>query len=187
MISSFVLLILILCVLYGVNDVNGQPEGWKMTDRFYGFRYEISFTEWDSSALQKIIEEADDLACFGWVQESPSHTIVGEARCTKARGPIFEERLRKISSKVSNFERLVRKTLFSSLVSRFTFYFIEFNCRSMKILRFDSISLRSNFSPKSEKPVSWILRINARNSLPNNISNSSSIVSIPELSPTYEK
>jgi hypothetical protein len=115
MISSFVALILIICILYAVTDVHGQPEGWKMTDRFYGFRYEISFSEWDSSVLQKIIEEADDLACFGWVQESPSHTIVGEARCTKARGPIFEERFRKISSKVSNFERLVRKDSFLRL------------------------------------------------------------------------
>lgn len=86
-----------------------QPEGWRMIDRFYGFRYELSTTKnsWDSSILEAIQAEADNFACFGWVQRSPSGTIVGEARCSKARGPSFQEKLETVSKDVSKADILV--------------------------------------------------------------------------------
>lgn len=99
-----------------------------MTDRFYGFRYEIQFKATSSlssstlpSLLKKIVDEADDLACFGWVQESSSSssrlTLVGEARCTKARGPIFKEKLERIHSEIEKMETLVSPILLVVLTS----------------------------------------------------------------------
>jgi hypothetical protein len=100
-----ILYLFILC--FALQQIQAQPEGWKMTDRFYGFRYEIFGDDLEASILSKIQEEADNLACFGWVQESPSRTIVGEARCTKARGPVFQEKLQKLNPKISKVDVLV--------------------------------------------------------------------------------
>jgi hypothetical protein len=104
--SSSLLSILVLCICFV--QVLGQPDGWKMTDRFYGFRYEITPNLYDSLILQKVLSIADDYSCFGWVQESPAKTIVGEARCSKARGPIFREKLEKIEPNLQKFDILVR-------------------------------------------------------------------------------
>lgn len=45
-----------------------QPEGWKMIDRFYGFRYQILSTEDSQDFIKAIQQYAEALACFGWVQ-----------------------------------------------------------------------------------------------------------------------
>ncbi len=89
-----------------------QPDGWKMTDRFYGFRYELHGANFDQSILKSIQKEADAYACFGWAQLSPSNTVVGEARCSKARGKIFQDKLKSISPQVTNSEVLVRSSHF---------------------------------------------------------------------------
>lgn len=63
------------------------PAGWRMSDRFYGFRFEVHGKVqgvWFRKSTQK---KADDLACFGWVQNTERGTVVGEARCNKAAGP----------------------------------------------------------------------------------------------------
>jgi hypothetical protein len=104
-VSSALLGVLVLYVCF--LQVLCQPDGWKMTDRFYGFRYEITPNSYDSVILQKVLSIADDYSCFGWVQESPAKTIVGEARCSKARGPIFQEKLEKIEPNIKNFVILV--------------------------------------------------------------------------------
>ena len=65
----------------------GVPEGWRMKDRFAGFRFEcrgrFDREEW---AVQ-VREYADELSAFGWVQLSPAGTVVGEFRGTKQVGP----------------------------------------------------------------------------------------------------
>ena len=69
------------------------PKGWKMTDRFYGFRYEV-FGKVQGVWFRKTTQEmADKLACFGWVQNTYRGTVVGEARCNKVNGPKFEKYL----------------------------------------------------------------------------------------------
>jgi hypothetical protein len=70
-----------------------QPDGWKMTDRFYGFRYQIEGVE---GLQQKIVEMADSLACFGWAQRPRGSLIVGEVRCSKNNGPQIETFIRSI-------------------------------------------------------------------------------------------
>ncbi|KAJ1441549.1 hypothetical protein B484DRAFT_442703 [Ochromonadaceae sp. CCMP2298] len=70
--------------------VVAQPEGWKMVDRFYGFRYEISGPVADQASLVSIQERAASTGCFGWAQISPSGKVVGEARCAKDRGKAFQ-------------------------------------------------------------------------------------------------
>jgi hypothetical protein len=76
--------------------VYSQPPGWRMVDRFYGFRYEIGgnniVVEGLPDAVQK---QADLMGCFGWIQHSKKGTFVGEARCSKTQGPKFMEWLEK--------------------------------------------------------------------------------------------
>jgi hypothetical protein len=64
---------------------SGVPGGWKMTDRFMGFRYELFPIRTPSDDVNTAIrDKADELFCFGWVQDSPRNSIVGEARCSKS-------------------------------------------------------------------------------------------------------
>jgi hypothetical protein len=86
--------------------VYAQPDGWKMTDRFYGFRYEIFGKVTDHSILEGIQIKANSMGCFGWVQVGGSSNIVGEARCSKAKGKVFQDWLENMPD-VTRFERLV--------------------------------------------------------------------------------
>ena len=72
-----------------------QPEGWKMTDRFYGFRYEVFGKVQGVNFRKSAQEEAETLGCFGWTQNTVQGTVVGEARCSKRTGPMFEKWLGK--------------------------------------------------------------------------------------------
>lgn len=101
---GFVVAVLAVLVVLVV----GQPEGWKMTDRFYGFRFELfGNSKLDSDVLDAIQMEADNYACFGWAQLSEKGTVVGEARCSKARGKVLEDKIAKISTKIKESKILV--------------------------------------------------------------------------------
>lgn len=71
---------LIFIISHGIYTF-AQPEGWRMIDRFGGFRYEVK-GEITSKDIQK---KADSLACFGWTQETERDSFVGEVRCFKDR------------------------------------------------------------------------------------------------------
>lgn len=68
--------------------------GWRMVDRFAGFRYEVTGRVHDVGFHEETQKKADDLGCFGWIQDSARGTLVGEARCAKAVAPYFKEWLR---------------------------------------------------------------------------------------------
>eukprot|EP01031_Cornospumella_fuschlensis_P036925 gene36925-44797_t len=79
-----------------------------MTDRFYGFRFELFGNgKLDNEVLESIQMEADNYACFGWTQLSEKGTVVGEARCSKARGKVLEDKIAKISNKIKDAKILV--------------------------------------------------------------------------------
>ena len=88
--------------------VAAQPDGWKMVDRFYGFRYEAFGKMFDNTLLESIQTKANSMGCFGWVQVGQKSNIVGEARCSKSKGKVFQEWLEKLPE-VSHFESLVRQ------------------------------------------------------------------------------
>lgn len=120
MLSLPTLLYQAIILLCAISLIIAQPEGWKMTDRFYGFRYEIHLTNTATPnnkhpqtdlIIQRIVQAADDLACFGWVQEGPSQTIVGEGRCSKSRGPVLLDKLRTIDTAVEKMDSLVSDRL----------------------------------------------------------------------------
>ena len=71
----------------------GQPDGWKMTDRFYGFRYQVAG---DAAIVDNVQKLADDLGCFGWIQNPRDNIFVGEARCAKERGVNFENQIKAL-------------------------------------------------------------------------------------------
>eukprot|EP00904_Undaria_pinnatifida_P002716 jgi/Undpi1/12445/HiC_scaffold_5.g02116.m1 len=70
------------------------PEGWRMEDRYHGFRYKASVGEGCQQYEKAAQAAADELACFGWVQRPGAGTMVGEGRCSKATGKHMLERLR---------------------------------------------------------------------------------------------
>ena len=102
-------LLALLVALLLVGVVIAQPEGWRMKDRFFGFRYELHGNGplQGQDILLKIQREADAYSCFGWTQISPAGTVVGEARCSKARGPLLMENLRSLPE-ITRADMLVR-------------------------------------------------------------------------------
>ena len=81
----------------GDDDEDDDPmKGWRMVDRFDGFRYEVRGDSVANAAfIQGLVDQADDLACFGWVQSTAVGTVVGEGRCNKRAGPILREWLER--------------------------------------------------------------------------------------------
>lgn len=81
-----------LIIFFILNKIYCQPEGWRMVDRFYGFRYEIIGQNILEIGFEEAVkEEADKLGCFGWIQKSEKKTLVGEVRCNKIQGPKLQE------------------------------------------------------------------------------------------------
>lgn len=80
-----------LSVLAEGSDRAGEREGWRMVDRFLGFRFAV---DGSSVSEAEVVQEADRQACFGWVQRTVVGGLVGEARCHKARGATMVEWLR---------------------------------------------------------------------------------------------
>lgn len=64
-----------------------------MTDRFYGFRYQLAGSD---DIGEEIVKIADRLGCFGWVQKAAGSLFVGEARCRKLNGAHFGEGIRSL-------------------------------------------------------------------------------------------
>lgn len=70
-----------------------------MTDRFVGFRYKLTprIQEADVNVKALIRDKADELFCFGWVQERKD-TVVGEARCKKQAGFALQSFLHSLAA-----------------------------------------------------------------------------------------
>ena len=90
--NELLLLVLASLLLLVVSNDDGI-DGWRRQDRFVGFRFELtpSPTHYFYEDIKELIrEKADELFCFGWVQNATLHyekeTLVGEARCKKYVG-----------------------------------------------------------------------------------------------------
>ena len=142
MLLIFLLLIFCLFSLF----VNAQPEGWRMIDRFYGIRYQLTSCD----GLEKFaVALADELACFGWIQSPQSSqnvtapVFVGEARCSKKQGPKFQSYLNSYCSKLTGhpadniFMVLIHLHTFVYIISLITY--CMYICRYMQILKYDYI------------------------------------------------
>lgn len=83
------------------------PPGWRMVDRFAGFRFEVFGAVADTpSALEEVQRHADEVAGFGWVQVAPSGRVVGEFRGTPSTAKSFQTWLAKDSSFAGSVERV---------------------------------------------------------------------------------
>ena len=83
---AFFFIISVFCIqlTFSVSE-----NGWKMVDRFKGFRYSIENT--NKNSLIEIQQKADELACFGWAQQLvKDKKTVGEIRCSKIKGVQFQ-------------------------------------------------------------------------------------------------
>ena len=98
--NSFLILVFFFLFAYKslANTVHAnENDGWRMIDRFYGFRYELLHCSNLNYELY-IQNLADEMGCFGWIQRLPLGTdqfkLVGEARCSKKQGPLFQNRIK---------------------------------------------------------------------------------------------
>ena len=61
----------ILLCLYGFLVLTGyldaQGIGWRMVDRYYGFRFEID-ADFEKDFDERVLSYAEKKACFGWIQ-----------------------------------------------------------------------------------------------------------------------
>ena len=88
------------------------PPGWRMVDRFYGFRFELRGDNLHDSEFSNVVEKkANEMGCFGWIQQSPRGTLVGEMRCNINRGPLMETFLKEghEAAKVTDVDTKVYK------------------------------------------------------------------------------
>jgi hypothetical protein len=91
--------------------VFSQPPGWKMVDRFYGFRYEIvNGKSGNRDFMDQVKKEADSKGCFGWIQETPQNNLVGEIRCSKTQGPQFLKYLEESSNNYQFHSKIYEDT-----------------------------------------------------------------------------
>lgn len=97
---------LLLACLVLCRVSNGEETSWKMKDRFYGFRFEVHGRVQGVWFRKHTQQKADELACFGWVQNTKHGTVVGEARCNKLNGPKFQKWLEKEGSPLSEITKL---------------------------------------------------------------------------------
>lgn len=87
--------LLLLFIEVFVYQCFAQPAGWRMIDRFHGFRYEVSPKQQDAGFMDSVVQQADYHGCFGWIQQTEAGNFVGEGRCNKVKGPMFQEWLSK--------------------------------------------------------------------------------------------
>ena len=91
----------LVALWWPVLATTAQPQdpslvGWRMVDRFAGFRYEVKGPHVVQSGFHTAAEKlADELGCFGWIQDSEFRTVVGEARCAKTVADKFKAFLRE--------------------------------------------------------------------------------------------
>ena len=82
-------MLIAMCLLASARS---QPEGWKMTDRFAGFRYEVFGAGVQGEGFHKAAQDkAEAIGCFGWVQSTAQGTAVGEVRCSKRAAPAMKK------------------------------------------------------------------------------------------------
>jgi hypothetical protein len=75
------LLLSILSLIVVISVSTNADEVWRdKALRYSGFRYEISVENSDFDYKALLQSRAESFFCFGWVQDSPRGTIVGEAR-----------------------------------------------------------------------------------------------------------
>ena len=59
-------------------------EGWRMIDRFYGFRYELSSPPTFGDDFEnRVVQFAESKACFGWIQKTTDDRRVSISMCTR--------------------------------------------------------------------------------------------------------
>lgn len=110
-----------------------ESDGWRMVDRFYGFRYELLNCP-DVNFEAHIQKIANQMGCFGWIQRLPIDSssnngfkLVGEGRCSKMQGPLFHNKIKTDCS-----SDMIEKIKFNDMIYADTKIRLHFS--SFKIL-----------------------------------------------------
>ena len=92
----------ILMLLVRVAGGNTYEHAWREKSlRYTGFRFEIGVENDDFDFKALIQSRADTNFCFGWAQDSPRSTIVGEVRCKTKAGQKMIDFVSALADKVN--------------------------------------------------------------------------------------
>lgn len=96
---------------------------WDMVNRFYGFRYEMTFSPGTDTAFDEQIKAyADENRCFGWVQTPADRKFVGEVRCTKKTGLAFHVWMQELADRMADAKLELRVYEDSKIRLHFTHF-----------------------------------------------------------------
>lgn len=122
--------------------------------------------KFEPQMLETIQAKATTLGCFGWVQHGKELNLVGEGRCAKGKGKVFQDWL-ETQPNLTRFEKLVSfccAILFLDYVYIYSIWCRLFRC--IAIQRSACISLITRFWMRQGKHVFWISHISARTCAP---------------------
>ena len=94
-----IILLLTLSILVSGDE---HPELRDKALRYTGFRFELPVVQKGFDIKSLIQSRAETNFCFGWVQDSPRGSIVGEARCKKAPGKQMFDFISALGAEESN-------------------------------------------------------------------------------------
>jgi hypothetical protein len=90
--------VLAALVALAAGSANDAYAGWRMVDRFSAFRFEVAGAFRRPRMVKAIVDKADELSVFGWVQvPQRTGTVVGEVRGTIATARAMEAHLRALA------------------------------------------------------------------------------------------
>jgi hypothetical protein len=94
-----------------------------MEERFSGFRFSIGGDDGlrGAGVKEMIQRKADELFCFGWVQDSKT-SIVGEARCHKKLGHKMKLYLVGLKNETSIEETIIKEYRDSKIKLHFSHF-----------------------------------------------------------------
>lgn len=99
-----ILCFMVASILVRLLEISGDSRF--TDDRFHGFRFKFLIDS--ENDIDNVIDAADQMNCFGWIQVVDTNSAVGEMRCAIFNGKtIFES----MKSRYSSFEAKVTSAM----------------------------------------------------------------------------
>ncbi|GFH58380.1 hypothetical protein CTEN210_14856 [Chaetoceros tenuissimus] len=136
-----------LCLLSAITHMTADatsfphplPTGYYPEERFLGFRYVLTgsgISKYDPMDLMgAVVEKADELFCFGWIQQTKSDgkriilgqdAYAGEARCWVEEGKLFQtflkEEMKEMLPEVNDYDIVFKEYTDTKILLHFSHF-----------------------------------------------------------------
>lgn len=133
---SLSLLLAIIRMSAGSSFSHPLPVGYYPEDRFIGVRYVLTgsgISKYDPMDLMgAVVERADELFCFGWIQQTKSTKILGqdayagEARCWIEEGKLFQtflqDEMKEMLDEVDDYDIVFKEYTDTKILLHFSHF-----------------------------------------------------------------